>query len=762
MKIRRRRNKELKIDKFQQQLNVPTDEENRRELEETSEKEYLAKVREKNKKTLISINFLERERIARHIKDLYLQEKPRHRELCDDIDEYDRTYRMERRQATGVDSDVPNYVTPISTVVVEVIHANYMNVFFTPKDTMRIIPTETGDITNIKMLDIFGNWSVKNELEIFEKWDRLFHSSGKNGECPYMVHWVKEYGTEIKTEMLMNPANPSEPLLDPDTNEPLYQEREVEKILYNGPKLELFSRKDYILPKNAMSDKTPEWEMRRVRLSADKVKRSELEGKYYDDVFEEIGGWGVSENDIENASLDKESKEVPLGKSEKMFIEFYGRMRVDAIKTDKQGDEEYEELEDEFIGIVELKSETLCSLRKNKFPLKMRPIGLDVFIPDDEGRLSGIGVMEFMDGIQKSHDALHNQYLFGTIQANSPFGFFTPTGNMKDEPIKAKSGYLYPTSDPNSVNIVKIPAPDQSLMTMMEIVRNQSQVLFGISDYAAGIESSIDPTAPARKAELVVQQGNTRLNLIIKRKNKTLKDIFKRWYLLYSVNMPPNKFMRIAGEDKANQWKFESVNLTDFSLNSIPDFELTGNILNSNKTLEVNKALATYRTLITNPFFSPQTRQGLQSLHALTKWFLDKLDETGISNFLPSVKGEMVQTPEEENARFMQGDKGTPLENEDHVYHIKVHTALILDPSVPDEVRKNAVEHIHLHMDLLKKQVSQQMIMSQANQVRQMMPQGGISGQANPQGTVGQASGVVQPEGMAGLPTGGQANVQQL
>ena len=750
MKIRKRKNKETKVDKFQQQLNTPSNEENIKQLEDG----YLSKVKEKNKKTLIKLDYLERERIARHIKDLYLQEKTKHRELCDEIDEYDRTYRMERRQATGVDSDMPNYVTPVSTVVVEVIHANYMNVFFTPKDTMRIIPTEAGDIPKIKKLDIFGNWSMKNEMELFEKCDRLFHASSKNGTNPYMVHWVKEHGTEIKIEVIPNPANPSEPLLDPDTKEPLYIEREIPKLLYNGPKLEIFSRKDYILPSNAMADKKPDWEMRIVRLNADKVNRYTEEGKFYEGVFGEIGGWTEEKiTDKENTAVDKKSAEIPLGKTEKLFIEFYGTLRINRLKEDKNDEESLEELEDEFIAIMEMNSETLCSLRKNKFPLKMRPIGMDGFIPDDEGRVADIGIMEFMDSIQKGHDALYNQYIFGTIQSNDPFGFFSPTGNTRDEPIKVRHGYLYPTSDPGSVNIVKLPPPDASLLKAIELARYWAQILFGIGEYQAGIESTIDPSAPAKKAEIVVGQGNVRLNLIIKRKNKTLRDIFKRWFLLYQANMPPNKFMRIAGEDKDNPWKFEAVNLTDFALNSIPDFELTGNILNSNKQLEAQKALAVYNSLITNPLFNAQSQQGLQALHALTKWFMDKLDETGISDFLPSVGGKDVLTPEEENARFLQGDVIEPKEGEDYVYHMRNHGQFIMNPNIPPELKAKIITHMGATVTMMKKAITNQIVQQQTPQPQQG---GQGDGQAGAQGAPGQAAGPVPVRGMARPQTGNQ------
>lgn len=726
-------------DIFQQGLNNPAEskpanEEIIKEIENISDDEYYAAIRKKNEKNLIKLDFLEKERIAAYIVCLYDKEKQAG--IADKIDGYDDVYRMRRVNNPGQDEDTPNYRSPLSTVTLEVVHANTMNVFFTPKDILRVLPVEEGDIPKIKRLDIFANWSLENEMKIEESIDRLFHSSAKNGECPYIVSWEKEYGTEIIIEPLMNPVNPSEPLLDEVTGEVVYQEREKSKLLYNGPKLEIFSRKDYIQPDNAMDGKTPDWEMRRLRINADKVLRYEREGKFYQNTYDSIEGWentGTEENKI-----DTEGETIPLGKGEKVFVEFYGNLRINAVKTDKQDEEQFEEMENEFIAIVEIESQTLCALRKNKFPLKMRPIGIDMFIPDDEGRRRGTGIIEFMDGPQKAYDGLFNQYLFATIQANDPFGFYAPTSNMRDKPMKIKHGYLYPSSDPGSINIVKLPPPNASLPNIMGEVRNWGQLLFGISDYASGIESQIDPRAPAKKAEVVLAQGNVRLNLIIKRKNRTLQDIAKRWFLLYQANMPPNKFMRIAGADQDTPWQFTKMNITDFALNSIPDFELTGNILNSNKTLEVNKALAIYNVLSQNIFFSPQSAQGLQSLHALTKWLMDKLDETGISHFLPSVPASKVDTPQEENAKFLQGDDGDPEEKEDHIGHMQEHNVLIFDPAVPSDTKKQVILHNAKHAGMLKNQITLQLAQAGQSPVSaQAIPAGGQPGGLNEQSLTG-------------------------
>jgi len=679
-------------------------------IEADNEKDYLKQLKKKNKKYLIGgLTVLERERIAAHICDLYKHNAPKHKELCDKIDEWDEVYRMERREIPGSNGDMPNYRTPLSTVTLEVVHANLMNVFFTPTDLMNVLPVEENDVPKVKKLSTFGNWSMKNELDAFHKIDRLFHNSSKIGECPYMVHWVKEYGTEIKREIIRNPADPTQPLFDPDTQEPLFQEVEEQKLLYNGPRLEVFSRKDYIQPESAAMGKTPPWEMRKLRMSYDEYLREELQGKHYPGSIQDIKGWGSA--DYDNSKIDYEGDTIPTDKWEQEFIEFYGYLKVNAIKNDDDDEEtiEMEELADEFIALVHVDSGVLCSLRKNKFPLKMRPIDVDYFIPDDEGRRVGIGIMEFMDSLQKSYDVMYNQFIFGTTQTNNPVGFFPPVGNMKDDPIKIRNGFLYPLG--SDIKFLQIPPPHESLQNMMEIVRSWAQLLFGISDYSAGTESKIDPSAPARKAEIVVQQGNVRLNTIIKRKNSTLKNIFKRWYLLYKENMPPNKFMRIAGNAKDNPWKFEGVTLSDFALKSIPDFEVVGNILNTNKQLEANKAIAIYNILLTNPFFNPQMPQGLQALHSLTRWLLTKLDEIGLDKFLPEVPGDIVTTPEEENARFLQGDMGEPLPQENHMQHVSVHKQMLVDPNIPEPIKQNILAHINQHVQMMQQAIQQQQIM---------------------------------------------------
>ena len=477
-------------------------------------------------------------------------------------------------------------------------------------------------------------------------------------------------------------------------------------------------------------------------MTYDHYIREELQGKMYAGSIRDMEDWNTESSDTNKVTY--EGNQIPVGKWEKEFIVFYGRLRVNTVKEDAEDElEDTQELEDEFIAIVNIDDGVLCQLRKNRFPLKERPIGMDYFLPDDDGRRRGIGMTEFMENLQKGYDVLYNQYIFGTHQSNNPIIFMTKTGNMRDEPMKIKNGYIYPVGDAAGVNVVQLPAPDQSLTIMMETLIQWAQLLFGISDFAAGTESKIDKDAPAKKVEIIVDQGNVRMNNIIKRKKRTIEDILRRWFLLYQANMPPNKYMRIVGESQDDPWKFENINLEDFALKSIPDFELTGNVLNSNKQLEANKRIAIFQLITApvggqpNPFFNSITQKGVQGLHQAMKWLIDGLDEIGLSSFLPNPPGENVQTPQEENARFLQGDSGEPEEGEDHLAHNKVHNEMIIDNTTPDEVKQLVAKHMQKHIKLLQAQITQQLVLQQA----------GISGQQGQPGQGEQQLQPIQPQG---------------
>lgn len=703
------------------------------ELTQEDKKEYLGSIKKRNKYLLIDLDDIEKKRIGNEIIRLYNEALTEHELICQKIDDWDEVSRLIRREVIGSQGELPNYRMPLSFLSHEVIHSNIMNVFFSPQDPMRCIPTAVDDISKVDNISVFGNWSMKNEMDLFTNFDQLDHACVKNGESVAMIYWKKEYGVEIQ-RIPMKDEN-GDVIYDEETKEPIFQEKEVEKLLYNAPYMEILNRKDYIQPANCMMNETPEWEACYRRFTYDCFLRDELQGKYYDGSIDKIKNWPNEELlAVERENYDGETLMVPAWSKE--FLLWFGRMRVTVIEEALQPNEamKVHELEDELEGIVHIRTKTLCSLRKNRRPMKQRPFVNDYFQPDDTGRRAGLGVYEMMDSLQKCYDAVFNNYVYGEELSNNPIGFYSPTGNMRDEKIKIQKGYLYPTSDTNSVKLFSFPQPNESSRALMDLVQQWAQFMFGISDYAAGMQSDIDPSASGKKVQLIVEQGNVRLNMIIKRKNNTLKEIFKRWFLLYRDNMPPNKFMRIAGESN-DPWKFEAINYEDFALQNIPDFELTGNILNANKQLEANKAIAIYQLLVTNVMFNPATQQGLKAYTQLSKWLIDKIGDAQLSNFVGGADDEgVVLTPEEENALMLQGEEDVqPHQGEDIQHHLLVHTSYLRSAHVPDQIKTQIAKHIQATLTMAKQMMAQKLAMLQAgmppqNQQQTLPP----NGMANP------------------------------
>lgn len=702
------------------------------DLTDAQEKQDLEGMKKRNKYLLMGVTEDERDSIANHIIQLYEDAKNEHENLCEKLMTWDEVSRLIRKEVIGSQGDLPNYRLPVSLLTHEVVHANIMNVFFSPQDIMRVLPTAVEDVPKVNNISVFGNWSMKNEMDIFSSFDMLSHASVKNGEAVAMIYWKRDFGVDIQRIPMRDAEGNIQ--YDPETKELIYQEKEVTKILYDAPVFELIDRKDYIQPPYALMNQTPEWEGRIVRISYDTFLRDELQGKYYDGAIDKIQGWPDTSKTVnEKQTYDGDDYLVP--KWNKEFLEFYGRLRVNVIEEELSGEEAVKahELEDEFIAVVHLESRTLCQLRKNRFPMKMRPFIVDYFVPDDTGRRAGLGVYELMDSLQKCYDNLYNQFIYGVELSNNPIAFFSPTGNMRDERFKIEKGFAYPTADPNSVKLFAFPPPNNTIRDAMDLVQQWSQLLFGISDYAAGIQSNTDPEASGKKVQLIVDQGNVRLNMIIKRKNDTLKEIFKRWFLLYQANMPPNKFMRVAGETN-DPWKFNSITYEDFALQSLPDFELTGNILNSNKQLEANKAIAIYQLLAPNFLFNVQTTSGLALYTSLTKWLIDKIGDAELSRFIPNTDTDGVTyTPEEEDALMLQGEKVDPQPNEDVAHHLQIHMAYMNSPQTPDMTKPLLAQHIAATIQLAKQQMAQKLAMQHAG-VGPMVPgqnMGGQQGQPN-------------------------------
>jgi len=370
------------------------------DLTQEDKHEYLSKIKKRNKYVLLDLTEEENKRVGDYIIDLYNDAMPEHELICQKIDDWDEVSRLVRKEVIGSQGELPNYRMPFSFLTHEVVHSNVMNTFFSPQEVMRVIPTAIDDIEKVDNICVFGNWSMKNELDIFTAFDKMSHVSIKNGESVAMLYWKKEYGVEIE-RIPMKDAD-GNVIYDDETKDPVFWEREKDTLLYNAPYIEIINRKDYIQPADCMMDEIPEWEGCIRRFTYDSFLRDEEQGMYYYGSIDKIKDWpSSSQTTVEKLTIDGENVRVPGWSKE--FLLWFGRMRVEIVKKGIQDNEAVKvyDLEDELEAVVHIKTKTLCALKKNRRPMKQRPFVNDYFQPDDSGRRVGLGVYELMDPLQK-------------------------------------------------------------------------------------------------------------------------------------------------------------------------------------------------------------------------------------------------------------------------------------------------------------------------------------------------------------------------
>ena len=149
-------------------------------LTQGEQHEYLSKIKKRNKYLLLELSEEENKRIGNYIIDLYNDAMPEHELICQKIDDWDEVSRLVRKEVIGSQGELPNYRMPFSFLTHEVIHSNVMNTFFSPQEIMRVIPTAIDDIEKVDNICVFGNWSMKNELDIFTAFDKMDHASIKS------------------------------------------------------------------------------------------------------------------------------------------------------------------------------------------------------------------------------------------------------------------------------------------------------------------------------------------------------------------------------------------------------------------------------------------------------------------------------------------------------------------------------------------------------------------------------------------------------
>ncbi len=229
-----------------------------------------------------------------------------------------------------------------------------------------------------------------------------------------------------------------------------------------------------------------------------------------------------------------------------------------------------------------------------------RPFAEATFIPVP-GRRVGISLLEQLEPLHDAMKTFLDQSVDAGTIANTPFGFYRPTGSMKPETIRLWPGELYPLADPQrDVSFPQLANQVASAwgLNMTALMQQFEERLVVIGDLQLGRVPAGKSSAmrTASGTAMMTNQAEARPERILRRFFMGLAEI---WYQIHTLNqffLPDKKEIRIIGVTQPHKDPYQTITNRD-EITGRFRFEFKANVFNASKQAlqqSLQNLLATY------------------------------------------------------------------------------------------------------------------------------------------------------------------------
>lgn len=493
-----------------------------------------------------------------------------------------------------------NLHLPVTMTAVETIHPRLVNTIFAVRPYAAVRPQEARDVERARRVEQFLDYALEQEMDVFLSVDDWIHNMLIDGVSVMKVSWRQERRKVIDVEHELD----FDLMLGVDNVEyvPTLEEVEVERdeVIYDAPWVENIDLEDLVLPAMASDLQEADHVIHRLWLSMDHLRRRAADGIYrnvekLEEESEEANGRTESFDRLK--TLKKELE----GTGSSIYSRQPGRREV--LEAYYRYDVDGDGYEEECIFTVDRRAEVLlrADLLDTVFAHSLRPFVAMKLMPVP-GRFYAIGVPELIEHLQDELNAIHNQRVdFGTL-TNTPFGWYRAASGFKPEVHTIEPGKLFPVDSVGDVQLATLPSStawgEREEMALLGYLER----LLGISDFNVGRQidrMNAPKTATATLA--LIQEGNVRLDLIVKRVQHAFKAFLSQILQLYQQYIPPGKVIRIFGPDGHDTF----LPVTREDIRGRFDFTLLGTSASANKLLERDTSVELYLALRDDPLLDP-------------------------------------------------------------------------------------------------------------------------------------------------------------
>lgn len=670
--------------------------------------------------------------------------------------------------------DASNLFVPLTATAVDAIHPRLMAALFKPSPVCSFRAQEPADIDLAKKNEVFLDYVVREECNVFPVADRFLLNTLIYGIQVVKASWALETDT-IRVKHEFPPQTPPEEAianilegeklytsairrLTEDSYEAAVEDRKIKlEVHIEADKLCIYTTReevvkdqveiDLINPEDVTFNSDCPYDLQkadhiieRYWLTLDQIKRKVDLGLFQAndeemELIETFASTGISSSD-QSINI-KEYREQITGAME-TWKEGAPYDKVEILEGYLKYDVNNDGYEEEVIVTIPKEHpEILLRVQRleDVYAHRQRPYVLFYFNPISK-TVWAQGIPQMVEALQAEVNIIHNLRNDSGQLNNTPYGWYVPAAGLPKERLPLEPGYLNAVGD---VNQVKIHQPgnfsawpfqeEQLLYTLFERRTKVSDLTLG----RAGENQGASRTATGVQA-LNAQQA-TGFDIIIRRIQEGWKQLLQQVMALYKEYMPDDKMVRITG--KYGDPDFV-VNRMDLS--SKMDMIFTGNSLNTDREIERNTTTFLAQSVMSPAAMGFGLQLGIFDPQGIAEWYRHMFEVFDVPNIERIVKiPEMpkIYTPEEVMNRLMAGEKIQPKQGEDHDGVVQLITRWLSMPQglmVTPEILMLLKEQIQLRQIQKANEQMQQMMMQamQAQMMQQQMMMGGPSGGGPP------------------------------
>ncbi len=520
---------------------------------------------------------------------------------------------------------------PIDAFTIEGLLPRFLKVCYGSKPIAWIRGTGKSDVPKAPVVQEALNYQLTRMIKIYRRMKLIFKTVVMEGDGFAKCVWERKTRPFNKVVRNLQDPRTGELLLDPTTGKPVEvkedtqlepidefgtmpvvvkNEKQEEKVVYEGPMVYGRTIKEIVIPKNADSPEIEEWDWICDPYEKTFDWLARREGDMKEGKFKNVNR--IKELLLENAGDHQKAMRTPI-----KIYEWYGKYDIDEDGQDE-----------EIVAFVAPKYKMMLGWMLA--PTPVRPFFHYQIIPM-EGKPTGKGVPEFLVGMRDMMDATFNQMVDrGSINNNPPI--IVPSDH-EDELNPFGPGVKWKSDNPAAYRVLELPKSEQMEFAKIQFLLGMIQKLFGVMDYAVADTGGLASNRTASGIATVVGEGNIKFDDMIRSLQDTNEDLYE-FIVNLNAEYLDDDFIYQLTEQADNP--FKSINKSYWAGNY--DFESVGNSVNINRQIEQDRAILAYRTGVDSYGKNPAINEN--TMLDLTKNLMSAID---IRNVRLKTEEEMAQ-----------------------------------------------------------------------------------------------------------------------